>query len=634
MIKTLRLRILLFVLIAGSIIPVSVQQAIPWSDDEDIEYVEEFGTKKKGQKRKGKKKQKQVKAQPEVLTVYKAEARKDEAILKKHEAEDDAQQHKEDRLAQLEGAYVQRRQRDAEHGLRVDGERKLSTELLRLWLNERQEKVREEVSSGAYADLYRSVALPTYATYVPKTNYLTATGWFSYATDGYGSDGTNGDITRLSFGEAPIRVQDILLASKLVALNFTPYVNQAPYLNAPNLNLNSPVFPATAIIPVEPGIDPLSNTANTTNPLYLAILADKQISFLGQSESWGISLDYSRYLWRNHVVAGFQCPIVYKKNRLRVFFADQNIISEQFDALDGKLAGSPTITAGGLLETRPDKGAAFSQRYGQDMSKFLKDVFTSKGFKEYGGSSTGLGDVTFFVQAIAHTNKVDSLMFGLRFLVPTAQKMSMHKLWAPELGNGGFFEGSLWSLVVMHKHSYFNPHLFLQATLSSSANVQRRVPHFITATNNSAQQQYLDDLGINIPFAHRIQLANGKSFSEFNTSIKNLGDDIADLKLSKGPEFNIRVGNIFEKIPFRRSFIDLYYDFRAKFRDSATFLNDDDWDPTVFEKNTSQIEHKAGLEWSHQFDLGSRWRLGMEYTFSGQNVPKTFTLYSMINYSF
>lgn len=590
MILALRPLIILGVLLSAPMIA-SAHPATLWTNDDDVEQIEEFAIRD-SKKKKYKKKR--------VLTsVVKKQDEADESLTPQQKAEDLAQQEKEERLLRADAAYVKRRQLDVERGLEFDGERTLNADLLKKWDDGHRARIRDEQNLGAYADLYRSVALPTYATYIAKTNYLTVTGWFSYATDGYGSDGTNGDITRLSFTEKPIRVQDILLASKLAVQN--------------------------SVSPSEP----MLITPSVTQPRYLSLLANEQVHFLGQSESWGMSFDASRYLWKDHLVVGVQCPVVYKKNRLRVFM-DQDVINKQF----ATVKDNNTLPAGGLLETRPDQGPAFMQRYGQDTGEFLKDIFAAKGFNEYGGSSMGLGDITFFIQALAYTNRVDSLMFGLRFLAPTAQKMSMNKLWAPELGNGGFFEGSWWTLAVMHQTSYLNPHIFLKATISSSSHVDRRVPHAVSVRNSSGSAQAVNNLGVSIPFGDRVQLANGGSFREFDTTIRNLGDTVTHLKLSKGPEFNLRFGNIFEKFPLRRSFVDLYYDFRARLRDSASYLNDDEWDPTVFERNTSQIEHKAGLEWSYQFDLGSRWRMGMEYSFSGQNVPKTFTFYSMVNYSF
>ncbi len=530
--------------------------------------------------------------------------KKEETCASEKQCHEDRRQDRyEELLEKAENAFLRRRQCDEERGMRLEGERHLNCELVKRWRNYRQTVVREEYAAGCYADLYKSPSRPTYATYFPCPNFLNVTCWFDYATDGYTSDGASADITALTFGEKPIRVQDILLASKLVKQG--------------KVSQNESCLPGSG--DTFPLVD--------RSPRYLALLADEKINFLGDAKSWGLNFDISRYLWKRRVVAGVQCPVVYKKHRLKVSMA-KNVINKQSEVVGG-------FPPGGLLELNPIQGgAAFIQRYGQNTDKFLEDVFAAKGFTGFGDSSSGLGDITFFVHAIVDTNRVDNLMFGMRFVAPTAQKRSMKKVWAPELGNGGFFEGALWGSVVMHKHSYFNPHLFLQGNISSSSKVQRRVPHKIEGRNSTANAEFLNNLGIDIPFGGRVQLAAGKSFAEFDSTVANLADIVSCLKITKGAEFSLRVGNIFEKFPLRRSFVDLYYDFRAKLRDSVTCLDIQTWNVALFEKCTAQIEHKVGLEWSYQFNIASRCRLGIEYTFAGQNVPKTFMLHANMNYSF
>ena len=485
-------------------------------------------------------------------------------------------------------------------------------ELAARWRDFREVEDRHDRELGRYADLYKQPARPTYATRVAE-KYLFNVGFdYSYAHDSYGSSGANQNITRLAFGEGPILVQDLLLVSKLAASgivipnDFSAAANQVPI-----------------------------DTAST----YLSDLATQPVRFSGKAEGWGLNLDLSRYVFCRNVVFGVQVPVVYKNNKLKVSM-DQSAINSVLGLVDVGGAGNPVA---------PN---AFMRRYGQDTGKFLADIFRAKGMSQIGGSAMGLGDVTVFAHATWDVCSLDNLMVGARFLIPTAKKATQAKLWAPEMGNGGFFEGTLFTSVGMFRNWYTNPHLFLQATFSSQAHVDRRVPKRVSSAADVAADIAADGTHAvpgnpNITtavipltrapmsFVDRVQLAANQSFDTFDTTFRGLSDNVANLKITKGQEFNVRVGNIFEEVMLRRGFLDIFYDFRAKLADGVTSkLDKTVWNTDIYKQNTQQIEHKGGFEWSYQFEESSRLRVGADYTFAGRNVAKLFAAHLMMNCTF
>jgi hypothetical protein len=483
------------------------------------------------------------------------------------------------------------------------------------WRKIRGQRVAQDYADGKYADLYFQPAWPTYATYLRHKHLLNVGFDYQYATDFYGNRGDNMDITKGEFGEETMHLRDISLASKLVSCGVLQQLDG---------DIGNGVF---------------DQSANQ----YLRYLADSVIHFLGESESWRVNCDLSRHIWKCNLVAGVHIPFVYKKHRLKC---------ELRELSDEARAKNPTtIETGltGLVEPIPSAGVAvspstFHRRYGADTKLFLRDLFKAKGFDELGGSSAGFGDI----QAFLHTNFssawFQNLMLGVNFTFPTTQRKSMCKLWAPELGNGGFFETAFFGNIVIPKEWWFNPHLFLQvSTTIFPAHVQRRTPKRIQVANTAQASEFHRQTSkcINNAFAlaNRVDFDQNSNdptrrFDEFDTCFKNIGDNIARFKMQKGSEFVMRLGNMVKNFILRRAFLDLYWDFRAKLRDWVTCLDVDVWDTNIYNRNSHQIENRAGLEWSYQFDQGTRFRAGVIYTFNGVNVPKTFQVSANMNYSF
>lgn len=438
------------------------------------------------------------------------------------------------------------------------------------WRTQRQAKVKADYEAGRYADLYMQPQWPHAATKIKNKHLLNVGVTYHYATDGYDSRGVNRDIAHLAFTENPIRVKDVLLASKLVSDG--------------KLNVN--------------GV--------THN--YMELLADKEIRFLGKIEKWETNIDLARYVWKRNISLGLRVPIIYKKNRLKASLAQ-------------------SFSEFGL----GNNGLGFSIRYGADTSLFIQDILRAKGMTELGGSSAGLGDVQAYLQTKIRSPYFTSGLAGINVTIPTAQKASNAKLWAPELGNGGHLETAAFLAVNNRYQKYVNPHFLVQASASMPIHVDRRVPKRVVATvPNGANAAGFMAFGDRVvePGVGNLNL------NEFDTTIRGLGDHVANFKLRKGAQVDVRVGNMVEQFISRRAFLDVYYNLHCKFRDEAWGLDEANWNLEVWRTNTHEIAHKVGTAFSYQYDEASRLRLVTDYVFAGRHVAKGLDIGLSVDYSF
>ena len=500
------------------------------------------------------------------------------------------------------------------------------------WKHDQPARCQAECQSGMYADVYKSPAWPTSALFWEGAKDLfNVTFNYQYATDCYDSNrsGSKSDITRLEFGENPITVQDILLASKLVA--------------AGKVVQNDPIAP----VPVLP-------LTIAPSDVYLKYLANEVIRFNGRAEQYGLSFDLGRYIIHKDVAIGIEIPVLYKRHRLKMSSELSDAAIEPGGNINNGAFGLaslnvPTAPLSAVRVNAPTPNA-FLRRYGADPVRFVQDALKAKGIHELGGSTTGLGDVAFFVNTQINSSWFEKAVLGFRAQFPTGKKASQNKLWAPSLGNGGFTEFTPFGAILLCYNQYVNPHILTQVTYSFPAHVDRRVPRKV----EQAQVAVTDVNAANkalaahvVAFGDRVNLVNNqtdsrlttpgqtaRSFSEFDSTVRGFGDTISTIKARKGAEFKFRIGNMFEHIFSCRGFFDVFYDFRAKQKDHVSESNDDARNANIFEERTNQLEHRIGCDYSYQFDLYARVRLGVRYTFAGRNVPKAFDAVGSFNYAF
>lgn len=502
-----------------------------------------------------------------------AKAKKEKHRLKKQQKEEashmallNEQKERNSKLAKIEEEKVQ------------------NLKLKHNWQAIRALAVESDHKDGKYADLYMLPAWPVTNWFYKDKALINATAFYHYAVDSYDSDGASRGITALAFGENPIHVQDIVLASKL--LQETP----API----KFRSKDWVSPVNQLIQWWP---------------------NQEITFVGRTEQYGLSLDFMRHVLRDDISVGIQVPLMFMRNRLKV---DMDFPID-YDTLNHK----------GITDAAQKNFLEFASH---DYHEALKRILRAKGIDELGGSASGLGDITLFGNVEITTRWVEKIVAGLKFVLPTGRKAETNKLWGPEMGNGGCTELAAFISMLLKYNHYLNPHLSLQAGFNIPAHVNRRVPSLVSTVNSTKA-----DVVLPIDFmslADRFLLTPETSISEWDSSVRGFGDKPISVKFQKGPEISARLGNVFDRFLSRRGFIDIFYNLRVKFEDSYRQLDRDLYDIDILKDNTKQVEHRLGLEYSHQFDARTRMKAGMIYTFAGINVPKAFDIGVSFAHSF
>lgn len=444
--------------------------------------------------------------------------------------------------------------------------KKRRAELADRWAKKYHAQVVQDYEEGRYADVRLSPRWPVYGSRIPKKYLITVDTLHSYACDAYDSEGANHNIAKLSFSQSPIKVQDILLSSKL-----------------------------------SDGV----NFENNPNEGYLTALKDRELVILGKTESYGGLFRAAHYTFSKRLAVGFTIPFTYKKNRLRVL-------------LDNAVSDFPQGTV----------GQGFTERYGADTQLFVKDILKAKGMNELGGSAVGLGDIRAYLQVPIDISCCEKGLVGLVFNIPTAKSTTKAKLWAPALGNG-YYDFLLFFGANTRHSRRINPHLFLQADFALPVNKGFRLPRKVKVNNIAVATN-----PAGFAFANRIRAIGNQSISDFDTTVNGFGDVASTVKYRRGDQIQARVGNIMERMIFRRDSLDPYYEIRFKFQDLVTGLDETIYNLESVRANTKQITHMAGLAYHLQTDDNIHLRWHTEYIFAGHNVPKNFEFGFTVDFTF
>jgi len=384
------------------------------------------------------------------------------------------------------------------------------------------------------------------------------------AGNSFSSRGHTQDIAKLIFGERPIYVRDILLASKLVESGELQDFSSGSAIGG-----------------------------------YLAGVAGQRLCFEGSVDEFQISLAYVRHFRKDDISVGIEIPFVIKKHNLKL-----------------------TTTTSQMANSND----AFREKYDANFKAFVQDILCSKdSVLTERDTEKGIGDVSAFINFQLKSKHFERMFIGAKVLVPSAKERDIHKLWGPELGNGGFTELSAFGSVMFSHNNFFNPHVFAQAVYCLSADVTRRIPSYKSYTETSIQTNQLGEI---LAMGQLIRTIPGTTdFTLLDTTFRRFSTETQRVHIRKGAEFLIRVGNMFEKFISDHGFFDFYYDLRLKGRD---YINTRNlacvFKPNILTQNTYQVEHRAGCTYSYQFDEHVRAMLGITYSFAGHNIPKTFEM--------
>lgn len=440
------------------------------------------------------------------------------------------------------------------------------------WEASKKAAATNDYKEGRYSDVYMLPAWPFSNWFFNEKALFNVNATYWYAIDAYGSDGANGNITRLPFGQQAIHLQDILLASKLLQQGTVGLIDNP---------------------------DALAGFIND--------FGNKQIGFIGKAEKYGLEFDFARHVLRDDITIGVQVPVLYLRNHLRACMSFPTSTSTTFDS----------------------DAEAISLVYREALHRVLQ----SKGINELGGSATGLGDITLFGNVEVTTKYVEKIILGLKVGLPTGKEDTPSKLFSPSLSaNDKCAEYAAFASMLVNYNRFFNPHLSLQASFFSTSHVNKRVPHMVSSPTNALGGTPVGNSVM--AMGDRVDYITGKSFSDWDSTIRGFADHPVTLKFEKGPEFHVRLGNVFSKFIFRRAFLDIYYDLRAKLEDDYRGLDVLAYDIQKMKADTKSIENRVGLEYSHQYDSKTRLKATLNYSFAGTNAPKVFDIGCSLGYSF
>ena len=390
---------------------------------------------------------------------------------------------------------------------------------------------------------------------------------YKCAGNSYSSSGHTQDLSKLVFGEDPLYVRDVLLASKLV----------------------------------EDG-QVLDYSSGSGSGGYLGLAASHGFCFDASVDEYKLDFSYVRHFRNNDISLGVNIPFAWKKHSL-----------------------SLSTTAGPIL----GGNSSFNAKYGEDCKLFLQDILGSKNnVLTESDTESGIGDISAFINFEITSKRWERFLTGIEVVLPTARERNVHKLWAPELGNGGFTTVSAFISSLFSYHQLVNPHIMVQGRYGFAADVPRRIPSTKSYQETSAGG--MNALGDILAMGELVRTTGtnpgpATNFSEVDTTFRRFSTETEHIKLRKGSEFFLRVGNMIEEFILEGGFLDLYYDLRFK---GCDYISNnkfpEEFVPEILKHNTHEVEHRAGLTFSYQFDEHVRVMAGALYSFAGRNIPKTF----------
>jgi len=261
------------------------------------------------------------------------------------------------------------------------------------------------------------------------------------------------------------------------------------------------------------------------------------------------------------------------------------------------------------------------------------------------GTEVSLGDLTSYANFTIHSEMFTKLMTGLTVVFPTGKKRNASQLWPTDFGNGGFFEVGVFGSALWGSGKIWNPYIHASVNGFFSGNVQRRVPLAISyAPTTQPSGVSPASQNINLILGDGVGLksaADGGAFCYPDSTIRGFADTVQRIKIRKGPEFLLRVGNSFGLVPSKHGHIDVSYSLLLKGRDhvsacpaaacstpcpttstvapaSPRLVTD------VWTANTYMVSHTAALRYDYQWNPDCRFDIGASYVFAGRNTPKTF----------
>lgn len=616
---------------------------------EKKEALSEASKAKKKKLSEDKKKQKlEKKLARKKKSSYDKEAKAHKKKEKNHSKKDKHKQKKKSKKEKRErkvrsscGLYLSVANEEKKERVRAENE--MRSDLIANWSTIHHAAVKKDYQDGRYADLYKHPAWPSWSHFFHQQNYARVSAHYTHADDAYDSCGTNRDASILALGDRPVRLKDISLVSRLA---------EDDRVDHADLLLSTDV--------ITPGVA-TGRQAQAVESRYLGYLANSTINVKGTVESYGFDLDFAHYVANRDVAIGIHIPILYKKHRVdpRMTIEPQQFKNtnndesfEDYSADEVRELLLFGLPRGGSLfdvlnnEQDPNIATyvpnAFMRRYGSDTRLFIQDILREKSIERFGGSAAGLGDISLYVNIHVTSLLFDRMVFGFRAKLPTGKEESPSRLWGPSLGTG-LTELSVYASLLLSHNRWCNPHAFIEGSFGLLGHVEKRVPRRITLTDDQATaranngSRNLKTLNHEFPdlaFAKRVRPRAGQGFSEFDSCILGCSSYSTCVRMAKGFQIDLMLGNMVEEFISRRGFFDMYYKLMLKWKDRVSQPDLQEWNAELLWRDSQAIGHTLGCEYTYQYDRDTRAGVGVHYTLAGKRVLKEFGIDVSVNHSF
>jgi len=395
----------------------------------------------------------------------------------------------------------------------------------------------------------------------------------SWANKGFTSSGGCHNLSTVIFKNQNILLKDIFETSNLLYGGYLNAIGTTGPYSAPFLYKN----------------------------LYSYVLAEKFLKFNASTAKNYLNFSMQHYFSRPSISFGVAMPVVHRKNKIK---------------MESKLS----IAERQALYTNTP---AFFQKY-EDLEDFFEKILTAKniGYNRC-DSELGFGDVTFFASTKIKNKNFESIITGLRVVLPTGYyKDRTDKLWNPDFGNGGFYE--LGYFFALHKKydKIINPYCFVDFSFSLPSKVYRRIPKYLTYDGVNPRPD--------TPVKSNLLLGGDtvyyKAYNTLDTTIAAFADDSVRVKAYKGLQVLLRLGNTIDEVLFKDGFLDFYYEFSTRAGENIIKSSVDTakYEINLFKKDRFELEHKLAINYSYLFKKFQRFTLGFNCIIYGKNVPKTF----------
>ncbi len=473
------------------------------------------------------------------------------------------------------------------------------------------QKVRDKVLFPAW---------PFYANYFEGSDMLLCTFLATISSQGYKNNGDTANLSHVIFGASDIRVQDILLASKLI--------DQEKLV----------------------GTGVLSTPALVKNNDYLGILAHQPIIFRASLEQYSAQLQYARNFDSNKLTIGVNVPVMIQQQHLCIAndLTQENRqklqnIQENLDAFGGNNGSGGVISQPANAFPPPvqfvngvpatfDVGEQnkFFSHYAS-LEAFVDDLLSRKGMKlKKNDFTVGLGDSTLYVTAKLPLEGIRWALAGVYVQLPTSRATDSSKLWSQPLGVGitGFTQFAGYLSLFWEKYRALNPYMHFSGAFSLSDRRNYRVPVRDVLQGNVFNGKVLPTLLAKDHILFGESFLFDGDFSLPDSTVRGFPDQIHPVRITPGASFFCQAGNIIDGIFTTMDYFDLSYQFQFKGQDTVRPIDNKlpNLVTHVLEKDTSTMSHMVGLQYTYKCTDHFLVELGGLYVFAGRNVPRTFQI--------